>query len=234
MRSPAAVSRRLTELVPLARVPDLAQIERVRPLLEGRSVAIVGSAPLSTTLAPLAGDEIAVPVNGGISSTDGVVPLWVVGSKLKDLPTASTTPLHAQMLAQAQGRAVDHVLLLRGPKIATEAATLAVFSRLGCSYQSWSVLDKPTKRWIEGELCGRRDDKQPCSSGILAAAIACWCGAARVRLVGFSLKPGYHYIKHEQPQNWWRDHVQADRRAIKALKADYAIWGDIVASVLAA
>jgi hypothetical protein len=57
------------------------------------------------------------------------------------------------------------------------------------------VLDKTTKRWIEGELCDRRDDKKPCSSGVLAVAMALYAGAAAVRLVGFSFSPGYHYLK---------------------------------------
>jgi hypothetical protein len=230
-----AFTGKLRELVPLARVPDLAQIERLRPLIDGRAVCIVGSAPMPIRHY-LPADEVLIPVNGGISSTTGIVPIWIVGSKLQDAPNCPhRTPLHWTMLEQAKGRTVGHVCLLRGPKAATEEATLGAFEKLQTRYRSWSVLDKPTKRSLEGELCARVKDNAPCSSGILAAALACYCGATRVRLVGFSFTPGYHYLgKDQRPQAWWRNHVEADTRALKALvKHGYPIEGEILRKVAA-
>jgi hypothetical protein len=117
----------------------------------------------------------------------------------------------------------------------SEAWTLARLDKLGCRYGSWSVLDKLTKRWMEGEICGRTDDKAPCSSGILTAAIALWCGAASVRLVGFSFTAGYHYLPGQSAPPWWRNHVDADRRAIQALRQRYGVrlTGDLVQAVAA-
>jgi hypothetical protein len=129
--------------------------------------------------------------------------------------------MHRLMLAQAEGADTDHLLLLRGPKVASEEGTIETLLQRGAYWRTWSVLDKPTKRWIEGELCGRVDDLQPCSAGILAVACALWCGAAAVRLVGFSLKPGYHYLPKTPPQSWWRNHVSADRRALEVLTRRY-------------
>ena len=111
--------------------------------------------------------------------------------------------------------------MLRGPDKATEQDTLAALTRLACTVEAWSVLDKPTKQWLEHTLCGRPGDKEPCSSGILATAIALWCGAASVRLVGFSFTPGYHYLPKERPQAWWRNHIAADRRALQTLRGRY-------------
>lgn len=207
--------------LPLAMNPDPLQVERMRGLLEGRACVVVGSAPLKTQFADVSETEVVVAVNGGISSVARAVDLWVVASRRQDRPgSGQIKPLHKTMLHQAKGRTVGHVLLLRGPKEATEKDTLAMLQILACRYGTWSVLDKPTKRWLESEICARTE-KEPCSSGILATAIALWCGAAAVRLVGFSLKPGYHYLPNERGQSWWRNHVPADRRALRALQARY-------------
>jgi hypothetical protein len=220
--------------IPLATAPDWGQVEAVRPLLDGRACVVIGSAPLVTRHAHVGEDECVIAVNGGISSTLRVVDLWVVGSKLWDAPMQrNARPLHRQMLEQATGRTVRHTLLLRGPKAATEPHTLAVLADLRCQVQHWSVLDKPTKRQVERQLCDRVHDDAPCSSGILAAAVALWCGAF-VRLEGFSLKAGYHYLK-QTPPAWWRDHVEADRRALVALRAHYGnkLSGALVEAVAA-
>jgi hypothetical protein len=105
----------------------------------------------------------------------------------------------------------------------------------GTQYQSWSVLDKVTKRWFEGQVCARVRDSKPCSAGLLTVAIALWCGAAHVRMVGFSFAPGYHYLPNEDPAYWWRDHVEADQRAIRALLAAFEgrISGPILQQVAA-
>lgn len=210
--------------LPIATVADLSQVERVRELIADRACVVVGSAPLLTPKADVADTEIAIAVNGGISSVPRAVDLWVVASRPQDRPgSGQIKPLHKIMLHQAKGRTVGHVLFLRGPKDASEQDTLATLSLLGCRLNTWSVLDKSTKRWLEGELCARKDDKKTsiCSSGILATAIALYCGAASVRMVGFSFTPGYHYPTKQQPQRWWRNHVDSDRRALCALQARY-------------
>lgn len=221
--------------IPLAIRADPTQVERVRALLIDRACVIIGSAPLATRHAEIYADELAIPVNGGISSLAGAADLWVVCSKAQDAPGAVIRPLHRTMLQQATGRTVGHLLLLRGPKVESEHGTLATLKALRCQHESWSVLDKPTKRWIEGELCDRVDDKKPCSSGILAASLALYCSAASVRLVGFSFSPGYHYLQKEKPASWWRDHVAADRRALAALQQRYGarLSGSVLEAVAA-
>lgn len=222
--------------IPLATAADLRQIDRVRDLIDGRPCVVVGSAPLATAVAEVAEGEIVIAVNGGISSVARAVDLWVVASRPQDKPgSGKIKPLHKTMLHQAKGRTAGHVLLLRGPKDASERDTLAMLDLLGCLYGTWSVLDKPTKQWLENEYCDRPKEKEPCSSGILATAIALWCGAAAVRMVGFSLTPGYHYLKKERPQSWWRNHVRADQRALRALQARFGhvLSGDILARVAA-
>ena len=223
-------------LIPIARTADVAQIERIRPLVEGRHCVVVGSAPLPTRLADIAADEIAIAVNGAISSLPGPADLWVLNSKQQDRPgDPRLTPLHKTMLEQGRGRTAEHLLLLRGPKVASERGTRTTLDALGMRYRSWSVLDKVTKRWVEGEQCGRVLDARPCSSGLLTVALTLWCGAARVRLLGFSFTPGYHYVSKAQAPAWWRDHVEADRRALKALRARYGVRleGDLVVAVAA-
>lgn len=218
--------------LPLAKHADLAQVERLRPFVTGRACVVVGSAPLPTPQAEVQQDEVVIAVNGGISSAPRV-DLWVVASRPQDRPGApDMKPLHRTMLQQAKGRSPRHALFLRGPKPsdASEDGTLAALERLACRPQTWSVLDKPTKRWLEGELCARKVDKQPCSSGILATAIALWCEAASVRLVGISLKAGYHYLPHERhAPAWWRNHVEADRRALAAL---YRTYGPLLSGAI--
>lgn len=221
--------------LPLATVADRSQVERVRSLLEGRACVVVGSAPLKHSKADIVEPEAVIAVNGGISSVHSQVDLWVVASRAVDKPgTARIKPLHRTMLQQAKGKTVGHVLMLRGPKEASEQDTLAALAQLGVTYQTWSVLDKPTKLWMEKATCARME-KEPCSSGILATAIALWCGAESVRMVGFSFNPGYNYLPKERPANWWRNHVSADRRALKALRAHYGatLSGSILEAVAA-
>jgi hypothetical protein len=222
--------------IPLAKTADPTQVERVRELLADRACVVVGSAPLTSKHADVQPGELAIPVNGGISSLAGAADLWVVNSKAQDAPGMLIRPLHKLMLEQASGRTVGHLLMLRGPKVMSEQGTLATLKALRCRHNTWSVLDKPTKRWLEGELCARVDDKKPCSSGILAVAIALYCGAASVRLVGFSFTEyGYHYPTKEKPASWWRDHVTADRRALAALQQRYGrLSGEIVQREVAA
>ncbi len=208
-------------LIPLALLADPAQVDALRPFVANRNCVVIGSAPLATRHAEIQPHELTIPVNGGISSLKGPADVWAVNSKQQDASTALMRPLHRTMLEQGSNRSVQHILLLRGPKVASERSTLEMLKSWRCAYQSWSVLDKPTKRWIEGELCARADDKKPCSGGILATALALWCGASSVRLVGFSFTPGYHYIKNDHPQTWWRDHVAADKRALAALQQRY-------------
>lgn len=210
-------------MIPLATTPQPEQVEALRSYLEGRACVVVGSAPLKTRTASVQPDEVRMAINGGIASLpDRHADVWVLNSKAQDRPGSfQLREMHALMLAQAERSATDHLLLLRGPKVASEKDTLETLRQRHAHWQTWSVLDKPTKRWLEGELCARVDDKAPCSAGMLATACALWCGAASVRLVGFSLKPGYHYLPKAQPSRWWRDHVAADQRAIRALCQRY-------------
>lgn len=220
--------------IPLATVPDLAQVEGLRPRLNSRHCVVLGSAPLSAP-ATVDADEILIVVNGAISSALRTPDLWFLGSKAQDKPgNIFMRPLHRTMLEQARGREAGHIVLLRGPKVASERDTLAALDKLKCRYASWSVFDKPTKLFLERETCARLD-KDPCSSGILAAACALWCGATSVRLVGFSFTPGYHYLQKERPMRWWRGHVDADARALRALRGRYGerLSGDLVQAVAA-
>lgn len=221
--------------LPLATVAEPSQVERVRDLLEGRACVVVGAAPLKTPTADVSSTEIAIAVNGGISSVAGAVDLWVVASRRQDRPgNGAIKPLHKIMLQQAKGRTAGHALFLRGPKEATEQDTLAMLDVLGCRVGTWSVLDKPTKLWLETDLCARHE-KHPCSSGILATAIALYCGAASVRMAGFSFTPGYNYLPKQKGASWWRNHVTADQRALKALQARYGstLSGSILKMVVA-
>ena len=220
--------------IPLATSADPQQVMRLHETVTGRACVVVGSAPLPTPAADVSDEEIVIAVNGGISSVLRV-DVWVVASRSQDKPGhAQIKPLHKTMLQQATARTVGHVILLRGPKDASEGATLAALQQLSVRYSSWSVLDKPTKLWLETLLCARKADK-PCSSGILATAAALWCGASAVRLVGFSFTPGYHYISKQRPAAWWRNHIPADQRALRALQARYgsALSGAILQQVAA-
>jgi hypothetical protein len=222
--------------IPIPSAPDMRQIERVRPLVEGRACVVVGSAPLATQTADVRPAECVIAVNGSISSLPGAADLWVLNSKQQDRPKdPALKPLHKAMLKQGKNRTAGHLLLLRGPSVASEGFTLAALDGHGTQYQSWSVLDKVTKRWFEGQVCARVRDSKPCSAGLLTVAIALWCGAAHVRMVGFSFAPGYHYLPNEDPAYWWRDHVEADQRAIRALLAAFEgrISGPILQQVAA-
>lgn len=209
--------------IPLATAPVREHIETLRARLMDRACVIVGSAPLRTKTAEILPGELRIAVNGSLSSLpEKQADLWVLNSKAQDRPGSPTLhEMHRLMLVQATGGVTDHLLLLRGPKVASEQETLEALRQREARWQTWSVLDKPTKRWFEGEVCARVDEKAPCSAGILATAIALWCGAASVRLIGFSLKPGYHYLPKVQPQRWWRNHVEADQRAMRALVTRY-------------
>lgn len=226
----------MTPTIPIAKQPDVTQIEYLSTFVADRRCVVIGSAPLATRYAAIEAYERTIPVNGGISSVGGAVDLWVVNSKAQDAPGALIRPLHKQMLEQGKGRNVGHLALLRGPKVASEQLTLKALASIKCRHETWSVLDKTTKRFIEGELCGRTDDKKPCSSGVLTVAMALYAGAASVRLVGFSFAPGYNYLPKEKPQRWWRDHVDADKRALQALCARYGnrLSGDLVREAVAA
>ncbi len=209
-------------MIPLATKADAAQVERLSELIAGRACVVVGSAPLKAAAADVADHELVIAVNGGISSVARAVDVWFVASRPQDKPGhAHIKPLHLTMLKQAKQKTAGHVVLLRGPKDASEDATLAMLKRLECRHHSWSVLDKPTKRWLEGEVCARKSDKAHCSSGILATAVALWCRAESVRLEGFSFVPGYHYLPQERGASWWRNHIDADRRALRALQEHY-------------
>lgn len=223
-------------MIPIAKVHDVTQIERIRPIVEGRACVVVGSAPLHTPKAEITYGECVIAVNGGISSLPGRADLWVLNSKQQDRPgDPNLKPLHREMLQQGKGASVGHILLLRGPKVASEEYTRGALDRLGCTYESWSVLDKVTKLAYEREHCGRVSDTRPCSAGVLTVAMALWCGAAHVRMVGFSLSPGYQYLPHMTPQSWWRDHVHADRKAVQILAARYGerLSGSLLEAVAA-
>jgi hypothetical protein len=202
-------------VIPLAVVADVGQLEALRPVLDGRPCVIVGSAPLKTAKAETRDGECVVAINGAASSVEKA-DLWALNSKLQDAEGKDwpMRPLHRTMLMQGKGRSVGHVVLLRGPKYATEDATLGWLDRAGCAWASWSVIDKPTKLWFEQKHCGRKGEGEPCSAGIFIAALAFWLGAASVRLLGFSFRPGYHYMKGATH----RGHVEADKRALKILR----------------
>jgi len=202
--------------IPLSTVADQSQVEALRPFVEGRSCVVVGSAPLSTRYAAVQPYETTIAVNGGISSLPNIADVFVLNSKAQDEAFNMMTPRHRLMLKQAKNKRAGHVVLLRGPKIASERFTLAALKPIGCEYSTWSVLDKPTKGFIEHAVCARPrpDDKEPCSSGLLAVALVLSCGAISVRVIGFSFRPGYQYDSTES----YRGHVHADRRALVALR----------------
>jgi len=114
---------------------------------------------------------------------------------------------------------VKHVAFLRSPIRPTEDESLQRIRKMHAQYQSYSVIDKPIKRWLEELICDRQDGVgTACSAGIFSAALALWSGARRVRLVGMSWKAGYHYLPNVQTI---RGHVTADERALHALMARY-------------
>jgi hypothetical protein len=225
----------MTPTIPIAKQADPTQVDALRPFVAGRHCIVIGSAPMERRTVFTDG-LVTLPVNGGISSITGHADVWVLNSKAQDAPGAQIRPLHKVMLEQGRRRSVGHLLMLRGPKVASEQLTRKALAAMTSTHQTWSVVDKVTKRWIEGELCDRRDDKKPCSSGILAVAMAFYAGAASVRLVGFSFSPGYNYLPKERPEKWWRDHVEADKRAIQSLSARYGdrLMGDLVREAVAA
>lgn len=209
-------------MIPIAKKPDAKQVEFLRGRFEGQRCVVVGSAPLPTPRAEVLAGEITIAVNGGISSLPGLANIWVLNSKQQDRPNDPLLkPLHKTMLHQGKGRYADHLLFLRGPKVESEIYTLMHLERLEARWCTWSVLDKTTKRWVEEQECGRVRENAPCSAGLLTTAVALANGAQHVRLVGFSYTPGYHYLPKARPGSWWRDHVEADRRAIKHLEARY-------------
>ena len=209
-------------MIPIAKTADPKQVEFLRAKLEGQPCVVVGSAPLPTPTAEIAAGEFVIAVNGAISSLPGPADIWVLNSKQQDRPgDPLLKPLHKTMLHQGAGRFADHLLFLRGPKVASELYTRDHLERIGARWTSWSVLDKTTKRWLEGQECGRKREADPCSAGVLAATVALVNGAASVRLVGFSFVPGYHYLPKARTGSWWRDHIGADKRAIKVLAERY-------------
>ncbi len=220
--------------IPIAISPDVSQIERVREFVDGRACVVVGSAPLPTPTAHVEPGEFVIAVNGGISSCPGAADLWVLNSKLQDKRGENVKPLHRSMIQQGKGRTAAHLLLLRGPKVASEQYTLDTLQALGTQHLTWSVLDKTTKLDFEKSLCERKETK-PCSAGIFSVALALHCGALHVRIVGLSFKPGYHYLPNAEPSAWWRDHIEADQRALKALSARFGarLSGDILQKVAA-
>lgn len=210
--------------LPIPKHADLGQVERIRQLVEGRTCVVVGSAPLPTPTADVNICDVVIAVNGGISSlqTERIADLWVLNSKLQDKPgERDVKPMHRAMIRQGAGRAAGHLLMLRGPVVQSESFTLATLAKLGASVQTWSVLDKVTKLAFEMEHCGRVQLKRPCSAGLLTVAMALVLGAESVRMVGISLKPGYHYLPHELPMPWWRDHIEADKLALRVLSERY-------------
>ena len=222
--------------IPIAETADQSQVDRVRPIVEGRDCVVIGSAPLKTATADVDAGELVIAVNGGISSVPGVADLWVLNSKQQDRPhDVNLKPLHKTMLKQGKDKTAGHLLLLRGPAVASEQWTLGFLNRQGTTYQSWSVFDKATKVVFEREYCNRVRVNRPCSAGILSVALALACGASRVRMVGFSFKPGYHYLQDVTPAYWWRDHVEADQRALRAMSARFGdrLEGEILKQVAA-
>lgn len=201
--------------IPLTVDPDHAQIDQLRPRLAGQSCVVVGSAPLKTRRAVTEPGEYVICVNGSISSIAGTADLWLLNSK----PNRSY--LHLTMLQQGRGRSAVHVAFLRGPLEATERKTLGRLDKMKCRYTSWSVIDKPIKRWLEETICDRRleGDQVACSAGVFAVALALWSGAARVRMVGFAWRAGYQYLASAPTTR--RGHVESDRRALRALTARY-------------
>lgn len=211
-------------MIPLTTEPDPAQLARLTGAIAGRRCVVVGSAPLSTKTAAVEADEYIICVNGAISSVAGTADLWIVNSKAQDNPTwhREIRALHRTMLEQGAGRSVRHVAMLRGPKRATEDATLAQLDQMQCRYETWSVIDKPIKRAFEEDVCGRKGESDPCSAGVFATALALWAGAVGVRMVGFSFTPGYHYLKNSgRLIARVRGHVEADTRALRRLATRY-------------
>jgi len=216
-------------MYPIPTHPVPSQLERLRPFIEGRDCLVVGSAPLPTEHAQDRPGEVVIAVNGGISSCAGIPSVWFVNSKQQDRPgDKNLTPLHKRMMEQATNRRVHHIVLLRGSKVASEEGTFERLDQLCVRRESWSLLDKTTKAHVESILCDRNlGEKRPCSSGLLAVAVAFWCGASNVRMEGFSWSPGHHYKLPQPIQKRWHD--VADKRALKEL---YQRFGDRLQTTL--
>jgi hypothetical protein len=203
-------------MLPLTTTPDQTQLEAFGAIVRNRRCVVVGSAPLPTKHARTDPGEVVICVNGAISSVAGVPDIWVLNSK----PSAAS--LHLTMCRQGANRAVKHIAFLRSPIRPTEDESLTRLRKMGASCESWSVIDKPVKRWIEQTICDRRDHSPgvntACSAGIFTVALALWSGASRVRLAGFSWSAGYHYLPKLQVI---RGHVDADQRALRVLLDRY-------------
>lgn len=193
-----------------------------RPDYSGRSVLVVGSAPLE---APIVRDcnELVIAVNGGISSVPGnVVDVWVLNAR--DTEANYWGPrqrkLSHLMMGQGAGRTVvEAVLLEKGEELATRK-TLARLRAQQTAVNSHIAISHEARRAIETAAGARTPElaKHALSAGLFAVCWAIWGGAAQVRLEGFSLarEGGYAYTSEPIPI---RGHLAGDKVALSRLES---------------
>lgn len=188
--------------------------------LENRKVVVIGSAPLSANPA-VAGDEVIIAVNGGISSYPHC-DIWVVNARgTMQEWGPQMRALSLRMLAQGADRAIQVALLLTKGDNALEL-TLARLKkqRTRCTL-GYREIPNDMRRSIEAQAGGRdlTMAKHALSAGLFAVCYAFWAGAARVRMVGFSWEPGYAYAPDTQIKV--RGHSAGDKQALVRLQQKY-------------
>lgn len=208
--------------------------ETLAPMMRGRRVLVVGSAPLATPIG-VPPEPIVVAVNGSISSVPAVTPdLWLLNARLGPSPGWNRTRrwLNAKMLEQARGRHVGTICLLPVQDEA-EAATVGRLKDLGVTFDRLVALAQSMRGALQYEVGAFRkgiDNKVGVSAGVLGTLLALWAGASHVRQLGFSYGPGYAYLPPADVPENSRGHKRADRLAIWNLRrvCPARISGDLI------
>lgn len=202
--------------------PAMTEATALQTLMDGRRVLVVGSAPLPTPLVVEPG-EVVVAVNGAVSSVPHV-DVWFVNSRTKPLDRWSHQRrfLHTTMISQGAHRHVGTVAYLTRMPLA-ENYTHMVLTRQGTTFTREVVVGRDLRERIETEsgirtIAMRQD---ACSAGMFAVIVALWCGAASVRMAGFSFEKGYAYLPgYNLPPNA-RAHVHGDRLSLREMRTKY-------------
>ena len=196
-------------------------LDVLRAAIAGRRVVVLGSAPLDAPL-ELAGDDVAIPVNGGVSSVPAgrLVDVWVLNSR-SDVHTwgGPRRRLGNAMLAQGANRDVAIAVLLTRDDD-SEAATLKALQLHRTRLRQAVTLSRPERTDLEKRSGARQPahTKQALSLGLFTVGMCLELGAAHVRLAGFSWQAGYAYLPNDRAVTD-RGHVHADQIALAHLVA---------------
>lgn len=207
--------------------------------LYGARVLVVGSAPGAILPAPSTYDRIVV-ANGGIANVPrkctvdvALLTTWTLGT---------TSPVRMAVIEQYRGRHVP-VLVIHGggwnathdPTVPTwtpdpmQPARRDAFADVHTTYDAaYGVTPTGRERWI-GSACGGLVPRGQTegwgtagwSSGVLAAALAWYCGASSVCLAGMSFQPGYVYGPDTAPR---RAHSEGDQAVLREAAKRHPWW----------